>query len=312
MAAGLARSTPSGLSTRERRKRRNRDGIGVIEHRVVRANGMAMHLAEAGPEDGPLVILLHGFPEFWFGWRELIGPLAKAGFRVIAPDQRGYNLSAKPAGVAAYRLDLLADDIFALAEAVGRSRFSLVGHDWGASVAWWMATRRPAPIARMAVLNAPHPAIWRASMTEDPAQRKKSRYVQMLRTPWLPELMIRAGGYDALAAAFKSSTRPDAFGPEAMAAYQAAWRQPGALTAMLNWYRALFAQDLPVPPAGSILVPTLVIWGDQDAFAEPGLAEASAALCAKAEVAHLSEATHWVAHDAPEQVSQRLIGFLKA
>lgn len=283
----------------------------MIEHRIVLANGMALHVAQAGPADGPLVILLHGFPEFWFGWRELIEPLASAGFRVIAPDQRGYNLSAKPRGAPAYRLDPLADDIFALAEAVGRKSFSLVGHDWGASVAWWMATRRPAPIERMAILNAPHPAVWLKSMTEDPAQRKKSQYVQMLRTPWLPELMVRAGGYRGLADAFKSSTRPEAFGAEAMAAYQAAWRQPGALTAMLNWYRALFAQDLTVPPTGSILTPTLVIWGDRDDFAEPGLAEASAALCANARVLHLPEATHWVAHDKPDEVRAALLDFLK-
>lgn len=282
----------------------------MIEHRVVQANGMALHVAEAGPADGPLVILLHGFPEFWFGWRELIEPLAAEGFRVIAPDQRGYNLSAKPKGVAAYRLDLLADDMFALADAVGRKSFSLIGHDWGASVAWWMATRRPGPIERMAILNAPHPAVWLKSMTEDPAQRKRSQYVKMLRTPWLPELMVRAGGYRGLAEAFESSTRPEAFGPGAVAAYQAAWRQPGALTAMLNWYRALFAQDLSIPPAGSISTPTL-IWGDQDAFAEPHLAEASAALCANAKVLHLPAATHWVAHDEPDKVRSAIVGFLK-
>ena len=283
----------------------------MVEHRTVQANGVRLHVAEAGPADGPLVILLHGFPEFWFGWREQIAPLAEAGFRVVAPDQRGYNLSSKPNGVAAYRLNLLADDIFALAEAVGRERFSLVGHDWGASVAWWMATLRPDPIERLAILNAPHPAVWLRSMTEDPAQRKKSRYVKVLRTPWLPELMIRAGGYRGLADAFKSSIRPEAFDSDTMAAYQTAWRQPGALTATLNWYRALFSQDLPCPPTGSIRTPTLVIWGDRDAFAEPNLAEASAALCADARVLHFPEATHWVAHDEPYEVSDALIAFLR-
>lgn len=280
-------------------------------HRTVRANGIELHVAEAGPADGPLVVLLHGFPEFWFEWRELIGPLAQAGFRVAAPDQRGYNLSAKPKGVAGYRLDALATDIFALASALGHNRFSLVGHDWGASVAWWMATTGPERLDRLAIMNAPHPAIWRASMSSDPAQRKKSRYVQMLRTPVLPQLMVRAGGYKGLADAFKTSVRQEAFGPDALAAYQRAWRQPGALTAMINWYRALFLQDLPVPTGGSLKIPTLVLWGDQDPFAEPTLAEASAALCADARVTHFPAAGHWLPHDEPEAVARELISFLR-
>ena len=284
--------------------------MAEVIHRRIAANGVELHLAEAGPADGPLVILLHGFPEFWFGWRELIGPLADAGFRIVAPDQRGYNLSDKPKGVAAYRLDELARDVTALADALGAERFSLVGHDCGASVAWWVATRYPQRLERLAILNAPHPAIWRKSMTEDPVQRKKSRYVQTLRLPGLPELMVRAGNYAALAQAFDSAIRPQAFDPEVMARYRAAWIQPGALTATLNWYRALFVQHLPVPAAGSIPTPTLVIWGDQDAFAEPGLAEASAALCAEAQVLHLPEASHWVAHDRPDQVCEALLGFL--
>jgi pimeloyl-ACP methyl ester carboxylesterase len=282
-----------------------------IAQRKVAANGIELNVAEAGPPDGPLVILLHGFPEFWFGWREHIEPLAAAGFRVAAPDQRGYNLSSKPKGVASYRLDLLAADIFALATALGRDRFSVVGHDWGASVAWWMATTGPHDrLSRLAVLNAPHPAVWRASMAADPEQRKKSRYVQMLRMPWLPELMVKAGGYRGLSDAFASSPRPAAFGPEAMAAYGEAWRRPGALTATLNWYRALFVQDLPVPPPASLRVPTLVLWGDQDAFAEPKLAEASAALCADARVVHFPNASHWLAHDEPQAVQRELLGFL--
>ena len=280
-----------------------------IVNRKVRADALELNVAEAGPPDGPLLILLHGFPEFWFEWRELIGPLAEAGFRVVAPDQRGYNLSDKPKGVDAYRLDLLAGDVFALAAALGRETFQLVGHDWGASVAWWAATIRPEPIARMAIMNAPHPAVWLHAMTADPEQRKKSRYVQMLRTPVLPELMIKAGGYKGLAQAFDGSPRRAAFTPEIMAKYQAAWRRPGALTGGLNWYRALFGQPLPVPQPGSVKVPTLVMWGDQDAFAEPNLAEESAALCASAEVVHFPNASHWLPHDEPQAVRDRLLAF---
>lgn len=282
----------------------------MIEHRMIQANGIALHVAEAGPVDGRLVLLLHGFPEFWFGWRELIEPLAAAGLRVVAPDQRGYNLSSKPKGVDAYRLDLLATDIFALANAYGRDRFCVVGHDWGAAVAWWMATIGPERLARMSVINAPHPAIWRRAMTEDPIQRRKSRYVRGLRMPWLPELMMRMGNYKILADALAGSACPQAFDTATMAEYRKAWTQPGALTGGLNWYRALFRQDLPVPAPKSIKVPTLILWGDRDVYAGPELAEASAALCAKVTVTHLPDATHWAPHDEPDAVAAALRDFL--
>lgn len=282
-----------------------------VEQRRIQAGEVTLNVALAGPEDGPPVILLHGFPEAWFGWRAQIGALAEAGFRVIAPDQRGYNLSDKPKGAASYRLDLLAGDVLALADALNLKSFNLVGHDWGASVAWWLATIAPERITRLAILNAPHPAIWRREMTEDPEQRKKSGYVRMLQIPLLPEIMVRATGYKGLADAFKQSARPDAFDAEAMAAYRAAWTRPGALTATLNWYRALFMQPLPVPPAGSLRPKTLVLWGDQDAFARPELAEMSAALCAEAAVRHFPAASHWLAHDEPEAVNGALVEFLQ-
>lgn len=273
--------------------------------------GLRLHVAEAGPEDGPLVVLLHGFPEFWFGWRAQIGALARAGFRVVAPDQRGYNLSDKPKGVGAYRLDCLAADIFALADGYGRTTFNLVGHDWGAAVAWWMATLQPERVERLAILNAPHPAIWRKTMSEDPEQRRKSRYVQLIRLPWLVETVVRAGGYKGLAGAFAGAARPEAFDAGAMARYREAWTRPGALTATFNWYRALFMQDHPVPGAGGLKPPTLILWGDLDTFAGPNLAEASAALCAQARVRHFPRASHWLAHDEPEAVSEALAAFLR-
>jgi pimeloyl-ACP methyl ester carboxylesterase len=283
----------------------------TVEQRRIEAGDVTLNVALAGPTDGPPVILLHGFPEFWFGWRGQIGPLAEAGYRVIAPDQRGYNLSDKPRGARAYRLDNLACDVMALASALGLERFHLVGHDWGASVAWWLATIAPDRIERLAILNAPHPAIWLREMTQDPEQRKKSAYVRMLRIPLLPELMARSGNFKALGDAFATASHPEAFDAEAMAAYRAAWARPGALTATLNWYRALFLQPLPVPAAGSLKPPTLVLWGDQDAFARPELAEMSAALCDRAEVRHVSNASHWLAHDEPEAVNAALLGFLR-
>jgi epoxide hydrolase 4 len=278
----------------------------MLRFRHLDLGDVRLHLAEAGPDDGPLVVLLHGFPEFWFEWRDYFAPFAAAGFHVVAPDQRGYNLSDKPQGSGAYRLDRLAADIFALADRLGAKSFDLVGHDWGAAVAWWMASQGPERLKRLAIINAPHPAIWRASMSADAEQKRKSRYVQMLRLPLLPEALIQLGGFRALETACvnaSASVRAD---------YHRAWRQPGALTGALNWYRALFLQALPIPAPNSLATPTLILWGDLDAFAEAGLAERSAALCSKVEVIHIPDAGHWVVREQPERIAGHLLRFLSS
>src|SRR3954447_14356517 len=152
--------------------------------RRIATNRISLNVAEAGPETGPLVILLHGFPEFWYGWRHQIGPLADAGFRVLAPDQRGYDASEKPAPVSAYALDTLANDVAGLIEAKGRPRAAVVGHDWGGIVAWWVAVRRPELLERLAVLNAPHPIAFRRYLRSSPRQLLKSWYAFYFQLPW--------------------------------------------------------------------------------------------------------------------------------
>ena len=284
----------------------NLDGVETLR---LRTNGVALHAVSAGPDDGPLVILLHGFPEFWYGWRRQIGALAAAGLRVLVPDQRGYNLSDKPTGRGAYRLDALADDVLGLADALGRGRFSVVGADWGGLVGWPLAARSPGYIARAAILNAPHPATLQRFMLAHPSQAAKSWYVGFFQAPLLPEMALGAGDYAWLRRALAATARPGTFTPEDAERYRAAWAQPGALTAMLNWYRAL--------PAGTesvrsrrIRIPVRVIWGDRDAFLDSGLAEAGLALCDEGEAFHLAAATHWVQHDEAERVNQLLIEFL--
>src|SRR5262249_28516382 len=153
----------------------------------------------------------------------------------------------KPAGVDAYRLDVLATDMFGLADHLGGKVFQVVGHDWGAAVAWRMAELDPDRLRRMVAINAPHAALWLSAMREDPAQRRKSAYVRFFRLPWLPELLLKRGRHGVLARAFASSRRQEAFGADVLEAYRAAWGQSGALTGMLNWYRALFRQELRLP-----------------------------------------------------------------
>jgi len=272
-------------------------------------NDVSLHVAEAGPESGPLVILLHGFPEFWFGWRYQVASLVAAGYHVVMPDQRGYNLSDKPQGIANYDVDKLADDVMALAAHYTDRPFRLVGHDWGAVAAWWTATRFPEKLRCLCVLNCPHPAVWRDAMDNDPVQRKASRYVRVLSLPWLPELLMRRKNFAALVAALRQSHAPL---PEAAAnRYRDAWGQPGALTAMINWYRAILHRHFgPIEP-GSMAVPVHIIWGQNDPYALPALAVASKALCANVALTFLPRATHWVAHDEPERVNALLLEALK-
>jgi pimeloyl-ACP methyl ester carboxylesterase len=180
-------------------------GVGEVN---LATNGIQLHAVEAGPRDGPLVILLHGFPEFWWGWRRQIEPLAAAGLHVLAPDQRGYNLSDRPAGVAAYDLDTLAADVIGLADAAGQRKVMLVGHDWGGLVAWWTASRHPHRVDRLVVLNAPHPAVMGAYMRRHPSQMLRSSYVGFFQLPFIPERLLAAGDFALMRRALRRSSRP--------------------------------------------------------------------------------------------------------
>jgi pimeloyl-ACP methyl ester carboxylesterase len=284
-------------------------GMPGMEALRLRAGTIELHAVAAGPPDGRLVVLLHGFPEFWYGWRRQIAPLAAAGLRVLVPDQRGYNLSDKPGGVAAYALDTLADDVLGLADALGRGRFAVVGHDWGGVVAWHLAARNPERVERAAVLNGPHPATVRAFMRAHPSQALRSWYAGFFQAPLLPEWTLGAADFAWLRASLDRTSRPGAFSDEDLRRYRAAWARPGALTAMLNWYRALPRFAGP-SPSGRIRVPVRVVWGDRDPFLDRGLVEAGLALCDRGEAFHLPEATHWVQHEEPERVNRLLVEFL--
>jgi pimeloyl-ACP methyl ester carboxylesterase len=277
----------------------------------LRAHGVELHAMAAGPEDGPLVLLLHGFPEFWWAWRRQIAPLAAAGLRVVAPDLRGYNLSERPRGASAYRLSEVSADVLAIADSLGRERVSLVGHDWGAIIAWHLAATRPERLERVAILNGPHPATLRPHLMAHPLQALRLSYFAAFQVPALPEAMLRAGNFAALARAMRATAQPRSFPPSELDHYRAAWARPGALTAMLNWYRAALRHPMRVP-RGRIAVPVRIIWGDRDVALDPDLAEAGMALCEEAEVFHLPHATHWLQHDEPEAVNRLLLEFLAA
>jgi pimeloyl-ACP methyl ester carboxylesterase len=269
-----------------------------------------LHALAAGPPDGPVVVLLHGFPEFWYGWRKQIEPLAAAGFRVIVPDQRGYNLSSKPSGVASYALTELVSDVIAIADQLGQEKIFLAGHDWGAAVAWSTALLHPQRIAKLAVLNVPHPSVMRRFLSTHFRQFLRSWYMIFFQLPGLPEALLSAFNYRIAARSLLRSSRPGTFSPEDLAQYRAGWSQPGALTAMINWYRALFRFRTKFPDR-TVHIPTRILWGERDAFLLSEMAQESLRYCDNAELYTFADASHWLQHEEPTQVSQQLIDFFR-
>jgi epoxide hydrolase 4 len=283
-----------------------------LAHRFAVVDGVRLHYVEAGR--GPLVVLLHGFPQYWYLWRRQLAALAAAGFRAVALDMRGYNLSDKPAGVASYRMGALVADVVGLVRHLGAERASVVGHDWGGAVAWAAAMRHPEVVERLVVLNAPHPlALAREVRNKNWRQLWRSSYVVLFQLPWLPEAALRAGGFTAIRRVFREEpVRPNAFADEDVEHYVAALREPGALHAAVNYYRAAVRHRRDVPPADrrTIAQPTLLVWGDRDPHLGVELAQGLEAWVPALRVEHLPEASHWVLEDAPERATELIVGFL--
>jgi pimeloyl-ACP methyl ester carboxylesterase len=276
----------------------------------IRTNGVRLHAVLAGPKTGKPVILLHGFPEFWRGWEKQIGPLARAGLRAIVPDQRGYNLSDKPKSLAAYRLDVIARDVVGLIDALGYDRAALVGHDWGGAAAWATAVLFPERIGQLAILNAPYPPVVFRTLPRHPAQLLRSAYIYFFQLPRLPEAVLRNQDWELLAQGMQRTSRPGTFSAADFDAYRQAWWRKGAMTGMLNWYRALFRCPILLPLNPRLAMPALLLWGARDVALGRELAEASLALCARGELVFFEDATHWLQHEEAIQVNELLINFL--
>jgi len=268
---------------------------------------VSLHYVEAG--EGPLVVLLHGFPEFWFGWRLQISELAAAGFRVVAPDLRGYNLSSRPRGIKAYGADKLADDVHGLIHALGADSAMVVGHDWGGTVAWTLAMNHPEDVDRLVVLDAAHPRKLQKGLFF-PRQLLRSWYFFFFAAPWLPERVVRARRFRFFRR-FLRDARPG-FTPQEMDRYVEAWSRPGTATAMLDYYR----NSVFTPPWKAwkairpVSAPTLVIWGKGDRYLGPKLAEPEHHDVPNLDrVVRLSDASHWVHHDQADRVNELLVDF---
>ena len=282
----------------------------AVAHRYVDLAGVRLHYVEAG--GGPLVVLLHGFPEFWFSWRFQIPALAAAGFRVVAPDMRGYNLSDKPKGVGSYALEGLARDVERLVPALGEERAAIVGHDWGGIVAWAVAILHPGRVERLAILNVPHPERFSRGL-RTPRQLLKSSYAFFFQLPWLPERVLRAGDFALVRSVLRNDpVRPGTFGEDDINRYVEALSRPGALTAAINYYRALARRAPAVARAlrRRVGAPVMVIWGQRDLFLIPELACPDPEWVPDARVERLPDASHWVQQDRPERVNALLLSFL--
>ena len=269
---------------------------------LVRLADVELEVVVRGPEAGPAVILLHGFPETALMWDGLATVLASEGYRTIAPNQRGYGQSSSPRGVKEYDVESLSADVRELALALGHESYSVVGHDWGAAVGWWLASHPDGSLTRLVAISAPHPAIWRQAMEDDREQRRMSRYVRFFQIPWLPEMLIRLTGY----AGFE---RADAGASEvACAVYRRSWRTGGNLSAMLNWYRALMRKQFTAQI--EVAQTTLFIYGQEDRFLSEFAAQRMAAIGTGVETVPL-EGGHWLVAQRAAEVRRLVLNFLE-
>ena len=273
--------------------------------RDVRVNGVRLHCVVEG--QGPLVLLLHGFPETSHAWRKQVPALAKR-FRVVAPDLRGYGRSDKPIGIDAYRAPVLADDITALIHEFGTERAHVVGHDWGGGVAWSLAILRPEVVNRLAVLNCPHPAIMQRALRSNWTQIRKSWYIFAFQLPWLPEWALSRSGAKALKDSLRRSAKPGTFSEADLEEYARAFAAPGAATAAINYYRAALRSRL---PAAKIKAPTLLIWAQDDFALGMELTRGMDDLFETTpRVEYIPDTSHWVMEERPEVVNRLLLEFL--
>jgi pimeloyl-ACP methyl ester carboxylesterase len=282
--------------------------LGVeLEAGRLDAGEVELFVVQAGPPGGAPVVLLHGFPEFWYAWKGAIAPLAQAGYRVIVPDQRGYGDSDKPRDVAAYRVDRLGDDVVGLLDALGHERAFVVAHDWGGGVAWNVALRHPGRVRALAVLDTPHPDV--ELVLPQSGEDTISWYRTFFQIPWLPEQVARWGNWRLTADALRDTARPGAFPETKLDLYRSAWDRDGAYGTMVNWYRAAyrFADERREPRR--VAVPTLILVAAHDAFIPADLTRASAKLCDAGRVVELGTGTHWIAQEEPERLVAELLPF---
>ncbi len=280
-----------------------------LECGFIKTNGINLHYVSQG--EGKLMLMLHGFPEFWYSWRYQIAEFA-ANYRVVALDLRGYNDSDKPKDISAYKMSQLLADVKGVINGLGYEDCILVAHDWGGAIAWNFAYEYPAKIEKLIVMNLPHPAKFLEGL-KTLRQLQKSWYIFAFQIPWLPELIFQANNYQAIASTFiNMAIDKSAFPPEVLAQFQNAAAKPGALTAMINYYRAnfeLFSHK--TTKNWSVLnIPTLMIWGEEDTALGKELTYGTSLYVRDLEIKYIQDCSHWVQQERPKLVNQYMRSFL--
>jgi len=261
----------------------------------------------AGPEDGEVIVLLHGFPECWNTWEKQIPVLAEAGYRVFAPNMRGYGHSSKPDDVSEYHADELIKDVDAIRRYAGVDKIHLVGHDWGAMVAWWYALHKPEHLSSLSVLNVPHPIAFLKALIKSPLQVIKSWYVFYFQLPLLPEIVIPLGNYFIFRNVLKRTSNKGSYSDKDIKELIRHWKMPGAMKAMVNYYRSAM-RSRPQPKFGNqVATPTQILWGENDLALTLDMAKGSMKYLDNGTLTIYPDATHWLAHDKPEEISDRIL-----
>jgi len=289
------------------------DGGERMQVHWVEVNGIGLRVITAGPAKGRPLVFLHGFPEAAeLSWRHQLDWFAAKGYQIIAIDQRGYNLSGKPRRGVDYRLDLLAEDVIGVIRALGHEQVAVVGHDWGAAVTWHLADLHAKVVQRAIILNCPHGVAFKRTLLRNPRQWLLSWYMLFFQLPWLPERVLAWNDYHWLRKVLRISARPGTFSAADLAHYVELWRQPSALRSMLNWYRGLVRYPIVLDPSRKITIPVLMLWGEQDRFLLADMAAPSIEMCEDGHLICLPEASHWLQHEAPEEVNSLIHDFLQA
>ncbi len=278
-----------------------------MQHSYLKTNGIQLHYVTQG--DGPLILFLHGFPEFWYSWRHQLEAFGH-DYKAVALNLRGYNNSDKPEEKSAYALPELVKDVEGTIRALGYERCTLVGHDWGGAIAWSFAYAYPTMLEQLIVLNLPHPAKFAAGL-RTPQQLLRSWYVGLFQLPVLPEFLLSAGNYAAIRAIFRDQAALGAFTQADIDALVAAAAKPGAIASMLNYYRNIFsAEGLLNQQWGVLEVPTLMIWGENDAALGKELTDGTEEYVADFTICYIAHCSHWVQQEQPALVNQYIKDFL--
>lgn len=281
-----------------------------IVHEFIHFSDLTFHIAHSGPANGELILFLHGFPENWLAWKKQLLFFGGKGFKAVAVDQRGYNLSSKPKFVYNYRIDLLAVDIYKIVKFFHRKKVILVGHDWGANVAWWTALRFPQLIQKLVIINVPHPLVMKKMMNTNFRQTKSSWYIYFFQIPIIPEFLLSMRKSFLLSVLMTSSAKKNSLKRSLLSYYRHSWNY-SSIHSMINWYRGMKLGSDKKLSSIKVKPDVIILWGLKDSFIRSENIKPTINLCENPRTIIFKYNTHWLIHEAPEKVNTAIFNFLQ-